>query len=85
MVTNMRHTVLVVDDEPMIRWTLNESLRSWGYVVLEAGTINAALLKVAAEHPTIILLDINLPDGSGLDALLEIKKRQQETIVNMNT
>ena len=85
MVTNMRHTVLVVDDEPMIRWTLNEGLKGWGYAVQEAGTINAALKKVDTEHPTIILLDIHLPDGSGLDALLEIKKRQPEAIVIMIT
>jgi DNA-binding NtrC family response regulator len=81
----MKHTVLIVDDEPMIRWTLAEGLRSWGYAIVEAGTISNALAKLDTEHPTIVLLDINLPDGSGLDALIEIRKRQPEAIVIMIT
>jgi DNA-binding NtrC family response regulator len=69
----------------MIRWTLNEALRGWDYEVVEAGTVAAALAAFDAEQPPTVLLDINLPDGSGLDLLGEIKQRQPQTIVIMIT
>lgn len=80
-----KEKVLVVDDEPMIRWTLNEALRGWGYETAEAGTVAAALTAFEAEQPQVILLDINLPDGTGLDLLLEIKNRHPQAIVIMIT
>ena len=80
-----KEKILIVDDEPMIRWTLNEALRGWGYDVIEAGTVASALASFEADHPAAILLDINLPDGSGLDALREIKNRQPQAVVIMIT
>ena len=71
-----KEKILVVDDEPLIRWTLNEALRSWGYEPIEAGTIAGALSSFDADRPVAVLLDINLPDGSGLDALRETIRRQ---------
>jgi ActR/RegA family two-component response regulator len=70
-----KEKILIVDDEPMIRWTLSEALRGWEYDAVEAGTVAGALASFEAERPAAVLLDINLPDGSGLDALREIKKR----------
>ena len=60
--------VLVIDDEQMIRYTLTQALRSWGYGVTEAGSLAAGLAAFDAEQPDMVLLDINLPDGSGIDA-----------------
>jgi two-component system response regulator AtoC len=80
-----KQKILVVDDERTIRWTLNEALRGWGYEPIEAGTIASALAAFESEHPAAVLLDINLPDGSGLDALKEIKSRQPHAIVIMIT
>jgi two-component system response regulator AtoC len=80
-----KEKVLVVDDDPSIRYTLIEALRGWGYEPLEAGTIAAALEIFDAEQPLAVLQDINLPDGSGLDTLLEYKKRQPRIIVIMIT
>lgn len=77
--------VLVVDDEPAIRYTLGEALRGWGYDHVEAGTIAAALELFDHEQPTVVLQDINLPDGSGLDALREYKNRYPQSIVIMIT
>src|SRR5689334_16773405 len=77
--------VLVVDDEQMIRYTLTEALRSWGYRVVEAGSVAAGLAVFDAEQPDMVLLDINLPDGSGIDALREIKHRDADAIVIMIT
>src|SRR5215831_19185006 len=80
-----KEKILIVDDEPMIRWTLNEALRGWGYDAVEAGTVAGALTSFESERPAAVLLDINLPDGSGLDALREIKKRQPQAVVIMIT
>ena len=80
-----KEKILVVDDDPMIRWTLSEALRGWGYEPIEAGTVAGALFSFDAERPTAVLLDINLPDGSGLDVLTEIKRKQPQAVVIMIT
>jgi DNA-binding NtrC family response regulator len=80
-----REKVLVVDDDSSIRYTLTEALRGWGYEPLEAGTVAAALEFFDSERPAAVLQDINLPDGSGLDALLEYKQRQPPAVVIMIT
>src|SRR4029079_9921639 len=55
----MNEKILVVDDERLIRWTLTEALRGWGYVSVEAATVAAALTAFEAEQPKVVLLDIN--------------------------
>jgi DNA-binding NtrC family response regulator len=82
---NQKHKILVVDDEKMIRWSLGEALRGWGYEPYEAETANAALATFDAEPPSAVLLDINLPDGSGLDVLRKIRHRQSDAVVIMIT
>lgn len=77
--------VLIVDDESFVRMALNEALRSWEYETIEAGTVAEALELFEQEEPQIALLDIDLPDGSGLDVLTAIKERRPETIVVMIT
>ncbi|MFN7948071.1 MAG: sigma-54 dependent transcriptional regulator [Blastocatellia bacterium] len=80
-----KEKILVVDDEPMIRWTLTEALRGWGYEPIEAGTVAGALSVFEGERPAAVLLDINLPDGSGLDVLTEIKSHHPQAVVIMIT
>ena len=80
-----KEKILIVDDEEMIRWTLAEALRNWGYGSVEAGTVAAALSAFDVEQPAAVLLDVNLPDGSGLDGLREIKRRQPDAVVIMMT
>jgi two-component system, NtrC family, response regulator AtoC len=80
-----KEKILIVDDEQMIRWSLREALRSWGYDCIEVETATGALNAFEAEQPSVVLLDINLPDGSGLDVLREIKGKQQDAIVIMIT
>ena len=65
--------------------TLGEALRSWNYEAVEAGSVAEAVRVLAEEEPPIVLLDIDLPDGSGLDVLEEIKRQNPETIVIMIT
>ena len=80
-----KEKILVVDDDPMIRWTLTEALRTWGYEPIEAGTVAGALFSFEAERPAAVLLDINLPDGSGIDVLTEIKRKHPQAVVIMIT
>jgi CheY-like chemotaxis protein len=77
--------VLIVDDEPTVRWALAEALRGWDYETVEAETGAAALAALGAVRPAAVLLDINLPDSSGLDLLREIKRRSPQTAVIMIT
>jgi two-component system, NtrC family, response regulator AtoC len=69
----------------MIRWSLGEALRGWGFEPVEAETVSAALAEFEAESPAAVLLDINLPDGSGLEVLRKIRRRQQDAVVIMIT
>ena len=77
--------MLIVDDESAVRFALSEALRSWGYESMQAGTVAEAVKLFRDEHPPVALLDIDLPDGSGLDVLNEIKELQPETVVIMIT
>src|SRR5262245_66624135 len=77
--------VLIVDDEPTVRWVLAEALRGWGYEAVEAETGAATLTALGAQQPMAVLLDINLPDSSGLDLLREIKRRMPQVAVIMIT
>src|SRR4030042_4207551 len=65
--------VLVVDDEPDLLDINSTILRSAGYEVLEASTGNDCLRIATEEHPDLILLDVNLPDISGIDVCRQIK------------
>ena len=80
-----KQKILVVDDEKMIRWSLGEALRGWGYEPIQAETATAALAAFDADRPAAILLDINLPDGSGLEVLRQIRHRQADAVVIMIT
>ncbi len=77
--------ILVIDDDAMLRWTLLEALRQWGYEATAAATTKAGWEQFAHLNPTIVLLDIGLPDGSGLDLLHDIKRRRPATSVIMMT
>src|SRR5215510_7606215 len=77
--------ILVVDDEKMIRWSLGEALRGWGFEPIEAATAGDALAAFEAETPAAVLLDINLPDGSGLDVLRKFRQREPEAVIIMIT
>src|SRR5712692_10379673 len=69
----------------MIRWSLGEALRGWGYEPIQAETAAQALAAFDTEQPVAVLLDINLPDASGLEVLRKIRQRQPDAVAIMIT
>jgi DNA-binding NtrC family response regulator len=77
-------TILIVDDEALIRWSLSERLKSEGYDVLEAATGKAAMEKLP-EGVDLVLLDYRLPDTDGVAVLRKIKEFDQDIVVILLT
>ena len=66
-------TVLVVDDEPLIRWSVGERLLAEGHRVLEAGTGHEAMEQLRP-GVDVVLLDCQLPDVDGIEVLRQISR-----------
>jgi DNA-binding NtrC family response regulator len=77
-------TVLVVDDEMLVRWSLKERLAGDGYEVLEAATA-ATALEQARKGVDLVLLDFRLPDSDGLAVLERVKELYPDTLVILMT
>jgi two-component system response regulator AtoC len=70
-----KETILVVDDERLVRWSLQQRLEQWGYHVSLAEDGAAALARVQLDNPDLITLDVKLPDMTGIEVLSELRKR----------
>jgi DNA-binding NtrC family response regulator len=77
----MKNTVLVVDDELLIRKSLSRVLRERGYTVEGASTGAEGLEKVASVRPQVMILDMRLPDTDGLSVLRRV--RQMDSLVQV--
>ena len=77
--------ILVVDDEYLIRWTLQQNLAKEGYEVILAESGEEALVKVEEEAPDIVLLDIKMPGMDGYEVLEKAIKIDQGIIPIMIT
>jgi len=79
-------TVLIVDDEPLIRWALVETLVRHGCTAVEAGSANEAIEQLARGlMPDVILLDYRLPGSLGLTLLETLKQLVPSAAVIMMT
>ena len=77
--------ILVVDDEHLIRWSLEQNLKKQGYEVVTAASGEDALKLLKDEVPDLMLLDIQLPGIDGLAVLERVKEMEEEIIVIMVT
>ena len=79
--------VLVVDDEPLIRWSLAETLSDRGHTVTEAGDGKEALrvVTLAANRPDVVLLDYRLPDSNDLSLFAAITRALPEVPIILMT
>jgi DNA-binding NtrC family response regulator len=78
--------VLVVDDEPLIRWSVSETLAERGYRVVETGDANGARMAVGDDDRfDVVLLDYRLPDSDDLSLLASIRKASPAAQVIMMT
>ena len=78
--------VLVIDDEPLIRWAISETLRQAGHTVNEASDRATALHALATQPPPdVVLLDYRLPDSHGLRLLADVRRLAPAAAVLMMT
>ena len=75
------HTVLVVEDETSIASFVAAYLKNAGYAVRTASTAQAALAEIASDSPALIVLDLNLPDGDGVELCRHIRKSSDVPIL----
>jgi len=73
--------VLVVDDEPQILRALRTSLRGAGYEVETAATAEGALAAAALRPPEVMILDLVLPDGTGIDVAREFRRWSSAPVI----
>jgi DNA-binding response OmpR family regulator len=74
----MKRKALIVEDEPDIAELMSDRLEAWGYETALAGSGQAALEMLETEAPDFVLLDIRLPDQSGLDVLRTMRGKAIE-------
>jgi DNA-binding NtrC family response regulator len=75
------HRVLIIDDERPVLMTLEALLKRHGYQVASAPTASHGLKLIKSKPPTLVLLDLQLPDADGLETLDQIKKEVPQTQV----
>jgi two-component system, OmpR family, alkaline phosphatase synthesis response regulator PhoP len=75
------HTILVVEDETSIASFVAAYLRNAGYTVKTAASAQTALITLAGETPALVILDLNLPDGDGVELCRRIRKTSDVPIL----
>jgi DNA-binding NtrC family response regulator len=81
----MSRRILVVDDQESILFFLRKTLEQEGYEVIGAASAREAREHLAASIPDVVLLDLKLPDGSGLSILEELQRDEPDLAVVMMT
>lgn len=77
--------LLLVEDEQLLRWALRGKLVRAGHSVIEAATLAEAEIRLRETTPHVVVLDVNLPDGNGIDFLASQKERLGDSVVIIMT
>jgi two-component system, NtrC family, response regulator AtoC len=78
-------TILVVDDQDSIRHFVSKTLEEDGFTVLTTGSVRETRQVIEHDMPDLMLLDLKLPDGTGIELLREIKRLQPEVPIILMT
>jgi DNA-binding NtrC family response regulator len=81
----MRMTILIIDDEKTIRWSLGEGLRNNGFDILEAASGEEGLQLFTDKSPDCVLLDMRLPGIDGMEVLRRMRKENPDVPVIVMT
>jgi two-component system phosphate regulon response regulator PhoB len=73
----MSKKIVVVEDHPAVRRVLTLSLRQRGYEIVEANTGRSGIALTSEENPDLVLVDLSLPDLSGLEVAKRIKQNPE--------
>lgn len=74
-------TILIVEDETQMRRFLRTALEVHGFRILEAGTAREALAHVTAHNPDVMLLDLGLPDGDGIEITRRVREWSRMPVI----
>lgn len=77
--------ILIIDDEEQLRKLLGRIIALEGFSVTEAATIKAATIQLQKQQPEVILCDVRLPDGNGVDFVTTVKKNYPGTEIILLT
>jgi DNA-binding NtrC family response regulator len=77
--------ILIVDDEKLVRWALNQKCAEFGYQCIEAENGQAGLQALQTESVDAVLLDVHLPDMSGIQVLEKLKQAGETRSIIMMT
>lgn len=78
-------TVLIVDDEPLIRWSIRQALEQSGYTVFEAENASAAISIAQREELSLAMIDLKMPDMNGIDVMKQVLQVQPNIAVIIMT
>ena len=71
----MSGKILIIDDEEKLRNLLARLIKLEGYSVIESGNLKTGLKEIEKENPDVILCDVKLPDGNGVDFIRDVKTK----------
>jgi DNA-binding NtrC family response regulator len=77
--------IMIVDDERLVRWSLRQKCEEWGYLVSEAEAGEPAIKLAQRESPDLVLLDVRMPDLTGIEVLDQLKKNGDARAIIMIT
>ncbi len=78
---NEKESILVIDDELQIRRLLEITLSASGYKVLQSSTGKEGLVEAATLHPSLVILDLGLPDAEGVEILKKLREWYSKPVI----